>query len=432
MLKWVKVAALAVLAMVILAFALMGYLGATRGTPTREVVALNDPAGLPAIGDTLFQRSIQLLTNTELRAGHQVELLYDGNGTYPRIWQDLRKAQQTALLQLYFCKPGAVADSLKHVLREVAARGVKVLALFDAFGCNLGDGYLDSLRSTGVRAAHFRPVKWYTLHKAQNRAHTRIVVIDGTVAYTGGFGIADFWLGDGHRSDQWRETNVRFTGPAVRQMQAAFATGWADATGELLTGQQLFRAYSAADSGSVSAGLLHAQPVVGSTAAERYLALTISGARRRLYITNSYFIPDDDFRRMLKVAARRGVDVRILTAGKETDVKSARLASRRHYEELMGAGIRIYEYRPTMVHAKTIVADDRWATVGTMNFDNRSLAFNEETNLLIDDVSVAGMLAAKFIEDLKYSDEIDAREFARRSILSKALERIVSGVAKML
>jgi cardiolipin synthase A/B len=431
--KWVKIAALVLLSGIILFFALMGYLDATRGTPTREVVAPGDSSGPPRIDDTLFASSIRSLTDTDLRPGHRVEPLFDGNGTYPRFWQDLRSTRSHALIQLYYCKPGVIADSLKTVLRDVAQRQVQLLVMFDAFGCSsLKDAYLDSLRTAGIRVAKLRPVKWYTLHKAQNRSHARVAIIDGQIGYTGGFGIADYWLGDGHSKEHWRETNVRFTGPAIREMQAAFATAWAEATGELLTGSALFGGAPVADSAGATAGLLFAEPAIGSTPAERFLALTIAGAQRRLYISNAYFVPDDDFRRMLKDAARRGVDVRVLTAGKETDVATVRYASRRHYEELLRAGVKIYEYRPTMMHAKTMVADDGWSTIGTMNFDNRSLAFNDETNLLIDDAGVARILVTKFADDLRYSDEIRLDAFRRRSWTSKLLELLASGVAKML
>lgn len=431
--KWIKFAGLLLLALLTVVFALMGYLSTTRGTPAKAVLALGHPDGPPPIGDSLFTNSIELLTKTDLSGGHHIEPLFDGDGTFPRLWQDIRAAQHTLFLQLYYCKPGVVADSLKHALRASAARGVRAFVLFDAFGASdLSDMYLDSLRSAGIRVAEFRPVKWYTLHKAQNRSHTRVVVVDGTVGYTGGFGIDDAWLGDGHSPQQWRETNVRLTGPAVHQLQAAFATAWAEATGELLTGAALQRPAVPVMNGVAHAGLLHAEPDLGSTPAERFLVLTIASARRRLYITNAYFIPDADLRRLLVEAAQRGVDVRVLTAGKTTDVKVARLAARRHYTQLLRSGVRIYEYQPTMVHAKTIVADDVWSTIGTMNFDNRSIAFNEESNLLVADSAVAGVLTARFEDDLRFSREIVLRDFAQRSVFSKLLERAAGALAPLL
>jgi len=431
--KWVKRLSLAFFALVLVVFALMGVLYATRGTPTREVFSFSDPLGPPAITDTTFLGNIELLTKTELAGGHTVDLLFNGNGTYPRLWQDLRAARHTITLQLYYCMPGMLADSLKHVLIDRARAGVRTLVLFDAFGAqDITDEYKDSLRSVGIRVADFRPLRWHALHKAQHRSHIRVVVIDDTVGYTGGFGIADMWQGDGHSKEQWRDTNVRFTGPAVQQLQAAFSGAWTEATGELLTGHSATHISDATNAGGTVAGLMHAEPAIGSTVAERFLALTLVGARKTLFITNAYFVPDDDFRRMLRDAARRGVDVRVLTAGKETDVKTVRLAARRRYDEMLRDGVQIYEYRPTMVHAKTIVADGIWSTIGTMNFDNRSLALNDESNLLVYDTAVGGALQRQFLDDLRFSDRIDLRTFEGRSVFTKALERMASVIAKIL
>ena len=431
--KWVKIGGLALLGLVLLLFALIGYLSSTRGTPTEVVSSYDARTAPPGIGDTAFLRSVELMTETSLGRGHVVEPLFDGAGTFPRIWQDVRAARRLVIAQLYYCKPGAVADSLKRALMDAAQRGLHTYALFDAFGAaDLTDPYLDSLRAAGVHVAKFRPLKWYTLHKAQNRSHVRAVIVDGVVGYTGGFGIDDVWLGNGHRQDEWRETNVRFTGPAVVQLQAAFAIAWAEATGELLTGWPVGQSPAVADSNAALAGLLYAEPVLGSTPAERFLALTISGARKTLYISNPYFVPDEDLRRMLRAAARRGVDVRVLTAGEETDVKLVRTAARGRYESLLRAGVRIYEYQPTMLHAKTIVADDVWTTIGTMNFDNRSIAFNEESNLIVQDSRVAAVMRRQFENDLRYSREIVLHRFAQRSLFAKALERMAGLVSNLL
>ena len=148
-------------------------------------------------------------------------------------------------------------------------------------------------------------------------------MVDGRVAYTGGFCLADYWLGDGHHKDQWRDSNVRFEGPAVMQLQAAFSAAWAEATGTLLTGSLFFpqSGFEPAPGGTMHAGLMFTAPTTGSTPAERYLALTIAGARKTLYITNSYFVPDADFRALLIAAATRGVDVRVITVDQNTDVK---------------------------------------------------------------------------------------------------------------
>ena len=284
--------------------------------------------------------------------------------------------------------------------------------------------YLNALRQAGVETAALRPFSLTSLNKLHHRSHMRVVVVDGRLGYTGGFGIDDKWFGNGREKDQWRDTTTRFIGPAVRQLQAAFAACWAEATGQLLTGRLLFPAGagSTGEDGAL-AGILHASPSVGSTEAERFLALSIAGARKTLYITNSYFVPDRDFRRMIADAARRGVDTRVLTTGPETDIKSTLYAGRARYEELLTAGVRIYEYRPTMMHAKTLVVDGVWIAVGGVNVDNRSLSFNEEANLLALDSTLGASLETMFFEDLQHSEEVVLAQFKQRSWRTRILEQ---------
>jgi cardiolipin synthase len=298
-----------------------------------------------------------------------------------------------------------------------------VLLLLDAFGSqDLSGKWADDLRRAGVEVAFLRPLHWYTLQKAAERSHVRVVVVDGRVGYTGGFGLADYWLGNGHAENEWRESNARFQGSSVAQLQAMFASGWAEATGQLITGDVFFPPQSFADVGSVRAAILASVPTTGSTPAERFMALSITGARRTLYITNSYFVPDDDFRKLLVRAAKAGVDVRVLTAGDKSDVKTTVYAGRARYPELLVGGVRIYEYLPTMMHAKTFVVDGIWSTIGSLNFDNRSLVFNNESNIVALDERVGASLDSLFMDDLRYSKEIKLPEFERRSLGEKLLE----------
>jgi cardiolipin synthase len=267
-----------------------------------------------------------------------------------------------------------------------------------------------------------RPLRWYSLNKAAQRSHVRAIVIDGRIGYTGGFGLADYWLGDGHHEDQWRESNVRFEGPTVSALQAAFASGWAEATGELLTGDLFFPRAAFAMTGDVRAGLMHSIPTPGSTPAERLLALSIAGAQKTLYITNSYFVPGENFLQLLLKAAKRGVDVRVLTVSKKTDVKTTWYAGRTYYDKLLSGGVKIYEYKPTMMHAKTMVVDGLWSEIGSMNFDNRSLAFNNESLLLVLDKNVGAQMDSIFLDDIKYSDQIDLATFRKRPLFGRILE----------
>lgn len=418
------VAAWIAIGVFLLLFAWIGLSYLTRGTPVSAVETLGqgDP---PAVADPAFARLIELHTRGNMLDGNQVEVFINGDETYPRLWKDLRAAKTVICLQMYYVQPGKMAEELRSILIERARAGVMVLFLRDAFGSSkMKDEFFEPMIAAGVRCEAFRPAHWYQLHKFQHRSHIRIVVIDGKIAWTGGFGIDDKWYGDGRSKDHWRDTNVRFTGPAVAQHQAIFADGWAEPTGELLTGDQFFPAPDdqAGNGDGIRAGVVQAAPTVGSTIGERLMALPIACARRTLLVTNSYFVPDDDFRRLLCNAAKRGADVRILTCGEEGDVKSTWYAGRARYDGLLSSGVRVYEYQPSMMHAKTLVADGCFATAGTLNFDNRSMAFNDESNLIVYDERFAQTLEKIFHEDLKYAREIDLESWRKRPLHEKAIE----------
>ncbi|HUQ83767.1 MAG TPA: phospholipase D-like domain-containing protein [Gemmatimonadaceae bacterium] len=431
MLRSIKRLSVVLGVVIVLAFALIGVLTVTRGSPLHRVLAPGDER-TPSVQDSLFVRTLELFAGLRIEPGNKVEVLANG-ATYPRLWEDIRSARQTLTVQMYFSKPGVVADSMAKYLIDRARAKVRVLVLLDAFGSQGLEGpWTDSLKRAGVEVAWLRPLRWYTLHKAAQRSHVRVVVVDGRVGYTGGFGLADYWLGNGHEEDQWRESNARFEGPSVAQLQATFAAGWAEATGQLITGDVFFPPPSFAEVGTVAAGVLHFTPTIGSTPAERFLALSITGARRTLYISNSYFVPDDDFRELLVRAAKRGVDVRVLTAGDRSDVKTTLYAGRARYQELLEGGVRIYEYQPTMMHAKTLVADGVWSTVGSLNFDNRSLVFNNESNIVALNGQMGATLDSLFMSDLGYAKEIKLAEFARRSVMEKLIEWGANALQRVL
>ncbi|MEP6690835.1 MAG: phospholipase D-like domain-containing protein [Gemmatimonadaceae bacterium] len=418
---------------IVFVFAMIGLLFTLRGTPLSRVIGVGRHSTPPAVSDPTFHETMSLLTNTNFVAGNSIDITINGDQTYPRLWADLRSAKQSLTVQMYYCNVGRMATEMKEILLERSKAGVRILFLLDAFGAlGLTRAYLDSLRKGGIEVAEFRPVKWYELHKAQTRSHIRVIVVDGRIGWTGGFGLDDKWYGDGRHKDQWRDSNVRFTGPAVLQLQATFAAGWTEATGELLTGDMFFPLERFQEDAARVAGVMHMAPTIGSTPAERFLALSIAGARKTLYISNSYFVPDDDFRSLLVDAAKRGVDVRVLTAGSTTDVKTTWYAGRHRYEELLAAGVRVYEYQPVMMHAKSLVSDGLWSSVGTMNFDNRSLAFNDESNLDALDPVVGATMNRIFMEDLRYSKEIRLDEFRKRRWTAKTLEFAANLMSRLL
>lgn len=421
--RWVLVGTVVVVALV-------GFLYLTRGTAVRHVRGVGADGRPVAPGEPQFSLSVAMLTGAPVLPGNRVEIALNGDGTYPRLWRDLRSAAESITLQLYYGQGGAMADTLRQILLERAAAGVRVFLLYDAFGFQpIPSAHRAALREAGILVVPFRPLRLSALHLAQNRSHVRGIVIDGRIGWTGGFGIDDKWLGDGRTNGAWRETNVRFEGPAVLQLQAAFAAAWAEATGVLFTGRATL---SASEDGRASAGVLSTYPTMGTTAAERFLALSIAGATRTLYITNAYFVPDDNFVGLLADSARRGVDVRVLTAGPRTDIQLVRLAGRAQYDALLTAGVRIYEWQPSTLHAKTFVADGVWSTIGSINFDNRSLALNDEATLMILDESVGADMNRVFLDDLRHAEEIVLDRFRERPWTQRVAETAATLVARVL
>jgi cardiolipin synthase A/B len=243
------------------------------------------------------------------------------------------------------------------------------------------------------------------------RNHRRSLVIDGKVGFTGGYGISDAWTGDGHTPEHWRDTNVRVEGLLVNDLQAAFASSWFEATGALLGGTGYFP--SLEPRGKITAQIVKSSPVGGSFQNYMLFLLSIVSAKQSIMITNPYFIPDDKIIEALLAAASRRVRVTVLVPGK-IDVKLTYRASRRNYGKMLQGGIEIYEYQPALMHAKTMIVDGVWATVGSTNMDNRSFALNEELNLAVYDRAFARKLEDIFRDDLRYSRKITYAEWAAR------------------
>ncbi|HET9233084.1 MAG TPA: phospholipase D-like domain-containing protein [Candidatus Eisenbacteria bacterium] len=357
--------------------------------------------------------------------GNAVELLNNGDAFYPRMLEAIEAARASITIEAYIYWAGEVGLLFACALAERAKTGVKVKILLDAIGsASIGSQILETLDRGGCQVAWYNPIHWYTLGRFNNRTHRKSLIIDGRIAFTGGAGIADHWLGNAEGPGQWRDMQIRLEGPAVTPLQTGFAYNWQQSTGELLTGSRYYP--SMTPRGGVAVQTLMSSPEMGASSVRTMYYLSIVCARKSIYIANPYFIPDSVAIETLIEAKARGVDVRIMVSGIRNDNWLARQNSVRLFRRLLDAGIEILEFNRTMLHHKTMVVDGVWGTVGTTNFDNRSFAHNEESNVCFFDRDLAGQLHGIFLDDVGACARVQRDAWARRGACAKAQELVAS------
>jgi cardiolipin synthase len=367
--------------------------------------------------------------------GNRVDILLNGDETFPAMLRDIKAAKRTITFAQYLYEDGPIAYELAQSFADRCRSGVEVNILLDSHGTNTPAEIPEIMRDAGCHLEYFRRVEApqvifpWKLMKYNYRNHRRILVIDGRIGFTGGYGISAAWMGDGRTSERWRETNARIEGPLVKQLQAGFAESWLEATGILLGNDRYFPRLERR--GNVQAQIVKSSPAGGSFQNYMLFLISITSARKSILITNPYFIPDDQMIEALLQAVRRGVRVMVLVPGK-IDHKITYRASRSNYGRMLLGGIQIFEYMASLMHAKSMVVDGIWATIGSTNFDNRSFALNEELNLTIYDRLLGRRLEEIFQADLKYSRKITHEEWQSRGLQEKFFETFVFPIRELL
>ena len=395
--------------------------------------ALTPHVALPDVrlGEPSFFPTLEAYAGSPIVAGNKVELLVNGDAIFPSLVADIRSAQRTVTYAQYYYEDGPVAREVAEALAERGRAGVGVNVLLDAFGSlAIPTEYVDLMRRSGCHVAWFRPLKQYVFRRYHKRNHRRIMVIDGRVGHTGGAGVSAKWMGDGRTPDHWRDTDVRVEGPVVEYMQAAFAENWLEATGVVLGGEAYFPR-PIPPRGQTFAQIARSSPANGSAAMYTTFLLALSGARHSVLVTNPYFVLDDTMREALLNTVGRGVRVAVLVPG-TIDHNLVRQASRAQFGALLKAGVEIYEYTPALLHAKTMVIDDVWATVGSTNLDNLSFAFNDEMNLIVYDRPFAQELTRVFAADIAASKRITLTAWKDRGFKARFLEVLALPIRDML
>jgi cardiolipin synthase A/B len=374
------------------------------------------------VRDASFLRAAEALTGAPISYGNDVDLLINGDNIFPAFLKTIEDAEHSVNLLTYVYWTGDIAVDVASALCKKAKSGVVCNVLLDAVGAlKMDSALIDEMEQAGVRVRRFRPVKPYAIRRVANRTHRKILVADGKVAMTGGVGIADEWTGDAHDPDHWRDTHVRIVGPAVRGLQGAFTENWLEATGEVLAGEDYLPDLKPVEGGGAM-HVMRSSAGVGDTEAEALFYLAIASAKRSIDLTSAYFAPRPAFSDALVKAAERGAAIRIVVPGPYTDKEIARQAGRSSYRHLLKAGIRIFEYQPTMLHAKSLVIDGAWSSVGSVNFDNRSFQLNDEATLCVLSENFAKRLTEVFEGDIAKSKEITDRAWRRRPLFRRVGE----------
>lgn len=367
-----------------------------------------------------WQQQEQAYADMPLIAGNRLELLPDGPPALEAKLQAIADAQHHVHIVIYYFADDPAGRLLADVLLERRSAGVEVRMIYDAFGSFGSEQLLEELAQAGVQLHAFRPVTPFNLlafWRLNEREHSKLLLIDGREAFTGGMNVSDVYLesaldgGPGEVGSAWRDTHVRLQGPAVAGFQQLFLARWAAAGEAPVHGDGYFPKLAPAGEALV-------RPVETSEHSHSIYSIylnAIDQARERLWLTHVYFVPNPAAVQALKAAARRGVDVRLLLPS-FSDKPFVLLASQAWYEPLLEAGVRIFERQDAMVHAKTAVADGVWATVGSANFDYRSFLHQREVNAVIVDEAFAAEMEALFEKDLQYARELSLESWRARPL----------------
>jgi len=356
-----------------------------------------------AIADPGFEREMAVLMGPDVLPGNRITPLENGDQIFPAMLEAIGSAKRSITFETYIYWSGQVGDAFAKALEDRARAGVHVHVMLDWFGSQkMKKEMLEAMKKSGVEVLRYHPLSWNDTTRLNDRTHRKLLVVDGTVGFIGGVGIADQWSGHAQDKDHWRDMHFRVEGPAVAEMQSAFLDDWIKSTGSVLHGDDYFPPLSPA--GDLKAHLFFSSPSGGSASMHLMYLLSIAAATRSIDIEASYFVPDRLMIEALKQARLRGVRVRVLVPSDEhMDSETIKLASQHDWGDLLKAGVEFHIYQPTMLHCKMLVLDGHMVSVGSTNFDMRSFELNDEASLNVYDDGFARTMSQVFEDDLSHS-----------------------------
>lgn len=363
--------------------------------------------------------SIAGLTHSAIEPGNSMQVLQNGVMFFPSLMRDIENARETVHIESFIWYDGNIARQLATLLAAKARQGVEVRILVDASGGRQLKGDIqEMLEKSGVKVAHFHPLRLSNLGRLNNRDHRKLMIIDGRIGYIGGYCIADEWTGNARHKKEYRDTGLRIVGPIVNRLQGAFAENWIEETGEIPAGDKYFPKIPA--TGPTSAHVAYTSPDGSVSSVQILYYLALKAAKREILIQNPYLLPDKEGIAALEDAVRRGVKVHIMVPSDDaTDSPIVQHASHHHFGTLLKRGVKIYEYKKTLLHQKIIVVDGVWSCVGSTNFDSRSFRLNDEVSIGVVDPTIASQLRSAFFSDLQFTRERKFDEWKSRSLWHK-------------
>jgi cardiolipin synthase A/B len=402
--------------------AVVGALFVAAGSSPESIYTDTEVAPVDSV---LFATSLSQLVNAPLEQGGSVSILNNGDEFLPALIEAIDGAKRTINFSVYIWSDGNFSKEVLDALVRARARNVAVRVLLDDFGSKSVPFWkFSKLKQAGGRVEKFRTPRFGKLTRFHRRNHRRSIVIDGEVGFTGGMAVADTWLGHAEDPGHWRDMMFKMTGPLARSLQAAFVGSWVGSAGEILTGPDIYPQPDKPVAGVERFIHLVKSPAADDYSMAEFFLVPILAARKSVFIVTPYFIPDMHLQQALVKKAQAGVDVRLLVPGKNIDNKFVRLSAQANYEELLKAGVRIYEYRPTFIHSKFMVVDRQWSVIGSPNLNYRSRQLDEENTHGILDRGLAGQLVSAFLADVEQADEIKLDAWHRRNVFLKMAQRL--------
>jgi cardiolipin synthase A/B len=378
-----------------------------------------------------IRRTLEGVLGVPATEGNRIEVLRNGDQIFPSMLEAIDQADHTIDFLTFVYWTGEVGEEFGRHLSDRARAGVRVRVLLDAWGAHTMDKHvLSHLSDAGAQVHWFRPLHRLRPGQINHRTHRKVLITDEAVGFTGGVGIADCWRGDARDETEWRDTHFRIEGPAVDGLRAAFLDNWAETEGELFD-ESVDRFPDQPQPGSSLVQCVRGASETGWSDVATLFRTLLQLATERLRITTAYFVPDPELTDRLCQASERGVEIDILLPGPHTDKRFVQLAGEAEYDRLLDCGVRLWHFQPSMLHAKVMTVDGAIANVGSANLNTRSVALDEEINVVVVDERIASELDAHFEADLERSVRIERGRWERRSLWQRTAEKVVTPVRRL-